>query len=84
MSTVDHDEIRRWSESRDGAPARLRGGHDGGEDLRIELPWADQDEDLEPLGWDKWFEVFEDSHLAAVFLGDPTARDDGLIVLVDR
>lgn len=67
--TTDHDEIRHWVEERRGKPARVRGT--GGVDdpglLRIDMPDAEPDEELEPITWDTFFEKFEREHLAFVY-----------------
>jgi hypothetical protein len=71
--TTDHDEIRRWAESRDGHPASVRGTEDRGEDaglLRIKFR---DDEDLEEIGWDDFFEKFDEEKLAFLYQ-DETAE----------
>lgn len=66
--TTDHDEIRRWVEERGGHPTRVDApGHkqDGGI-LRIDFdePGGNDDTALEAIGWDEFFETFEDNDLA--------------------
>ncbi len=63
---TDHGEIRRWAETRDGRPARVRDTVDreGGGVLRFDF--AEQDEDLEEIPWDKFFEIFDKNGLALV------------------
>jgi hypothetical protein len=73
--TTDHDEIRRWAESRDGHPASVRGTEDRGEDaglLRIKFR---DDEDLEEIGWEDFFEKFDEEKLA--FLYQDETADGG-------
>ncbi|MFC4550721.1 MULTISPECIES: hypothetical protein [Halorussus] len=69
-TTTDHDEIRDWVEERDGSPAHVE-GTGGGDDpgmLRIDFPdQGDEDEDLEDIGWDEFFEAFEDNDLAFLY-----------------
>ena len=67
-TTTDHDEIRRWAEERDGKPASVK-GTGGGDDpgiLRIDLPGGAGDESFEHIGWDEWFEKFDEQGLAAI------------------
>lgn len=60
-TTTDHDTIRNWTEQRKGRPAAIRTKGKGGI-LRIDF--GEKDEDLEEIGWDEFFEIFEASHLA--------------------
>jgi hypothetical protein len=73
--TTDHDEIRRWAESRGGHPASVRGTEDRGEDaglLRIKFR---DDEDLEEIGWEDFFDKFDEEKLA--FLYQDETADGG-------
>jgi hypothetical protein len=72
---TDHDEIRKWVESRDGRPARVKetGGGDDPGILRIDF--RDPDEGLEEISWEEWFEAFEDNGLA--FLYQEETEDGG-------
>jgi hypothetical protein len=67
--TTDHEAIRRWVESHGGRPARVKDtGH--GDDpgiLRIDFPGDGDDEGLEPISWDEWFEWFDRNGLAFVY-----------------
>ena len=60
-TTTDHDEIRKWVEERNGRPAAVRTGGDGGI-LRIDF--GEKDEALDPIQWDEFFRIFEDNKLA--------------------
>jgi hypothetical protein len=68
-TTTDHDEIRRWVEERGGRPARVKGtGSDGDPGiLRIDFPGRGDDESLEEISWDEWFEAFESNRLAFLY-----------------
>ncbi len=61
---TDHDEIRRWAETRGGRPARVKttAGKGGGGVLRFDF--GDKDDELEEIGWDEFFEIFEENGLA--------------------
>src|SRR3954468_7945967 len=59
VKTTVHEEIRRWAEEHGGKPARVRGTADGGGGvLRIDFPGGAGEDDLEPISWDEWFEIF--------------------------
>lgn len=64
-TTTDHDTIRKWAEARGGRPARVEETADGGGILRIDF--QEPDEGLEEIGWDTFFEVFEDRKLAFLY-----------------
>lgn len=69
QTTTDHDAIRNWVEERDGQPAYVEGteGGDGGM-LRIDFPdEGDDEEALEDISWDEFFETFEDNDLAFLY-----------------
>lgn len=65
--TTDHDEIRKWVEERGGHPARVDAGDhkQGGGILRIDFKDPDDENDtLEPMEWDAFFETFDENDLA--------------------
>ena len=76
-TTTDHDEIRRWAEERGGRPARVRetGGDDDPGVLRIDFPGRGDDDRLEEIPWEEWFEAFEENNLAFLYQ-DETADGD--------
>ena len=68
--TTDHAKIRRWAEARDGKPARVRstGSDEDAGLLRIDFPeGGDEDEELEEISWDEFFEKFDEKRLAFVY-----------------
>ena len=70
--TTDHEQIRRWVQARDGKPARVRLTGDRGDAslLRIDFPEDNddgEDEELEEITWDEFFEKFDDKRLAFVY-----------------
>jgi hypothetical protein len=76
--TTDHDEIRRWAESRGGTPARVKGtgGRRGKDDpgmIRIDFPGWSGEDSLEPIDWETWFRAFDDNELA--LLHEPGDRE---------
>ncbi len=71
-TTTDHDEIRTWAEARGGKPARVKDtGSDGDPGvLRIDFPGRGEDDRLEHIPWEEWFEAFEENGLALVYQED--------------
>ena len=68
--TTDHDKIRQWAEARAGKPARVQGTGDADDAglLRIDFPEEnDDDERLEEITWDEFFEKFDEKQLAFVY-----------------
>lgn len=64
---IDHDEIRRWAEKRGAVPAKVKGT--GGPDdvgiLRLHFPeFSQDDEKLEEISWDEFFDEFDKKRLA--------------------
>lgn len=77
-TTTDHDDIRRWIEERGGRPARVKGtgGEGDGGLIRINFdePGGDDDDDrLEDISWEVFFQAFDDNGLAFVHQ-DETAK----------
>jgi len=74
-TTTDHEEIRRWAEGRGGRPATVKGTESGDEPgvLTIDFPGYGEDEKLEHISWDEWFEKFDKENLA--FLYQETTAD---------
>src|SRR5688572_28674129 len=63
--TTDHDEIRRIVEAKGGRPACVQGPESGGSCLlRIDYPGGAGGERLEPMDWEEFFQVFDESNLA--------------------
>lgn len=60
-TTTDHDEIRKWIEDRQGHPAKVRTSGSGGI-LRIDF--GEPEEELDPIDWDEFFDIFEKNNLA--------------------
>lgn len=71
-TTTDHDTIRRWAEERGGRPATVRGtGDDQPGVLRIWFPDVGAGpEELEEIGWQEFFDKFEQQELAMLYQDD--------------
>jgi hypothetical protein len=80
-TTTDHDEIRRWAEEHGGRPALVRGT----EILRIDFPGGAGEEQLEPIDWERWFELFDRKGLALLYQEEKASGEDSTFhKLVDR
>ena len=76
-TTTDHDEIRRWVEQHDGRPAVVRGTRgDGSAVLRIDFPGGAGEDELEPVSWDEWFEIFDRNRLALLYQEQKASGED--------
>ncbi|NGP18605.1 hypothetical protein [Devosia aurantiaca] len=71
-TTTDHDEIREWAEARDGHPAKVDTGGEGGI-LRIDF--GKPEDNLEAIEWDEFFDIFDENNLA--FLYQDRTADGG-------
>lgn len=73
-TTTDHDEIRKWAESKGGKPAAVESTHKGGDVgiVRIMFPDAPQSEhdSLVEISWEEFFEEFEKRELALLYETD--------------
>ena len=70
--TTDHDEIKKWAESRGGKPAAVEGTDRSGGDpglIRLMFPDSKQADDdrLTEISWDDFFEKFDESGLALIY-----------------
>jgi hypothetical protein len=63
---TDHDEIRRWAEDRNAAPACVRrtGGYGDIGMIRLDFPGYTGETSLEHIDWDEWFGKFDENNLA--------------------
>lgn len=67
-TTTDHEEIRRWVEERDGAPAIVKGTERRGSALlRIDYPGFSGEDTLEQIDWDEFFNIFDENNLAFLY-----------------
>lgn len=86
-TTTDHDEIRRWVEEHGGSPASVRGTGSGGGAgvLRIDFPGGAGEDELEHIGWEEWFDKFEDNKLALLYQERKASGEDSTFFkLVER
>jgi hypothetical protein len=70
--TTNHDEIRRWVESRGGHPASVRGTAERDEHAGLLRIRFRDDEDLEDVEWDEFFDKFDEEKLAFLYQDQTT------------
>ena len=70
VKTTDHETIRQWVEERNGKPASVAGTSKGDEDVGlvgIDFAEDGEDDSLEQISWDEFFEKFEEKQLAFLY-----------------
>lgn len=73
---TDHDEIKSWTEERGGRPSMVSATASKGDGAGVlRLDFGDQDEGLEEISWETWFETFDESKLA-LLVQDETSGGD--------
>lgn len=69
--TTDHDQIRKWAESRGGKPAAVKATHRGNDPgiIRLIFPHAlnANDDSLKEISWDDFFDKFDEANLALLY-----------------
>jgi hypothetical protein len=85
-TTTDHEKIRTWVCERGGLPARVSGTEDRSDEggiLRIKYPGAGDNEALEEITWEAFFETFDENKLAFLYQdeteGGETSRFSKLV-----
>lgn len=68
-TTVDHDTIRHWAESRGGHPSTVEGTEGDNEVgvLRIDFEANGKEPHLREIDWEKFFEKFDEKRLAFLY-----------------
>ena len=74
--TADHAEIKRWVENRGGRPASVKGTGDNNEAGILRIDFAEDDERLEDITWDEFFDKFEDAKLALLYQEETSQGDE--------
>jgi hypothetical protein len=78
-TTTDHEAIRKWVEERGGHPAVVKDTesrtHTSGM-IRIDFDDSDgsRDAGLKRVGWDEFFKIFDNNHLAFLHQDVPDSR----------
>lgn len=81
---TDHNQIRRWAESRGGRPAEVKGTGSGQEAGILRIDFAEPDARLEEISWDEFFDKFEESRLALLVQDDEQGEQSRFSKLVRR
>ena len=66
-TTQDHNEIRKWAESRGGKPARVSDTGGKNDPGILRLDFDPKDPDLTPISWDEFFKKFDAEHLSFLY-----------------
>ena len=70
---TDHDAIKDWTQERGGRPAMVAATADEGDGAGVlRLDFGDDDEGLDQISWETWFETF-DSQKLALLVQDETS-----------
>lgn len=67
--TRDHETIRKWAEERKAKPstvASTRSEDDPGL-IRLDFPGYSGGDSLEEIGWDDWFQKFDENDLVLLY-----------------
>jgi hypothetical protein len=78
-TTTDHEEIRRWVESRGGRPAHVTETASDGDEGILRIDFREPDEGLEEISWDEWFQAFEENDLAFLYQDEGDSRFNKLV-----
>ena len=76
QKTTDHDVIRKWVVQRGGKPATVKATEEDGHAGILRIDFDPPDEGLERIGWDEFFEKFDDAGIA--FLHQDRTKDGQL------
>ncbi len=66
-TTTDHEIIRKWANDRQGRPATVKATGDDGHAGVLRIDFGPRDERLDDIGWDEFFQKFDESDLAFLY-----------------
>jgi hypothetical protein len=66
-TTTNHEEIRKWIESRGGHPAAVADTGDRDDAGILRVDFGPPEESLREIDWDRFFETFDDRRLAFLY-----------------
>jgi hypothetical protein len=66
-TTTSHDDIRRWAQERGGVPTSVSGTGGDSDPGILRLDFEPKDEGLGHIGWDEFFEKFEEKRLGFLY-----------------
>lgn len=70
-TTTDHDEIRRWAESRGGRPSKVETDGKGG---ILRFDFGESDDTLTEIDWDEFFAIFDERGLEFLYQDEGESR----------
>lgn len=76
QTTTDHKIIRGWVEEREGRPATVKTTEEDGHAGILRIDFGPQDEGLDKIEWNEFFQKFDESKLA--FLHQDRTKDGEL------
>ena len=83
---TDYDEIRGWIEEHNGMPVTLKEASENGEESTdmLHVAFGTLSSDMEEMGWDEFFERFENENLALEYDDEAEEGETPSFELVDR
>ena len=72
LVTTSHDVIREWAEGRGGKPATVDGTEHGDHLGVLRIVFRDGGDNLREVGWDEWFDTFDQRRLNFIYQEDRT------------
>jgi hypothetical protein len=78
-TTTDHETIRRWVEQHGGTPSHVTDTAANDDTGILRIDFGDQDEGLEPISWEEWFDAFEENGLAFLYQDEGDSRFNKLV-----
>lgn len=84
QKTHDHKKIREWVEKHGGVPAVVKATEDQGDGIGLLRIKFDRNEDnLEEVEWDEFFDTFDKKHLAFLYQEDSKAKESRFFKFVN-
>lgn len=76
--TTDHDEVRTWIEEGNGQPGKMA------DTELLAVYFGSREEDIAPIEWDEFFEIFDRSNLAFMYEERSTGDTSSFFEFIDR
>src|SRR3954463_16188510 len=78
-TTTNHEEIRRWVESRGGRPSHVIETASDSDEGILRIDFGEPDDELEEISWEAWLQAFEDNNLAFLYQDEGDSRFNKLV-----
>jgi hypothetical protein len=72
LATTHHEVIKQWAEARDGVPATVPGTEHDGHLGVLRFDFGGDDDKLQHVSWDEWFETFDARRLNFIYQEERT------------